>query len=162
MADATAKGPARWVGLEFDYDCDRAKFRRQLMRYAAEFNRGRRATNGLVTPYWRSSFNDWMIYECTLAVCGCACVERDDSTCTFEAEAAGCQEEGVCVRATFVMPARAFTREQLREIVPGCGEYYPAARTRKGLAFGPFAYRKFITKLEWWYDSSYDDSRSDR
>ncbi len=151
-----------WVGLEFDYDCDRAKFRRRLMRYAAEFNRGKRKTGGLVTRYWSSGFNDWMLYECTLAVCGCVCVSRDDRTCVFEVEAAGCQEEGICVRATFEIPTVAFTRRQLEEIVPGCGEYYPAVRTRKGLAFGPFAHKKFITRLEWWYDSSYDDERSDR
>jgi hypothetical protein len=151
-----------WVGLEFDDDGHRARFRKRLMRYAAEFNRRKRASDGLVTPYWRSSFNDWLLYDCTLAVCGCVCVSRGDSTCVFEVEAAGCQEEGICVRATFAIPTKAFTARQLQEIVPGCGEYYPAVQTRNGLSFGPFSDTKFITKLEWWYDASSDERRSDR
>lgn len=162
MGATRIRGAAGWVGVEFDDDGARADFRRRLMRYAAEFNRGARKTDGLRTPYWRSSFNDWMLYDCTLAVCGCVCVARDAGSCTFEVEAAGCQEEGICVRATLTIPTSEFTAEQLLEIVPGCGEYYPAVKTRKGLSFGPFERQEYINGLEWWYDSSYDEARSDR
>jgi hypothetical protein len=156
-----------WVGVELDDAPNRKAFRRALMRARRKFERGERRDASVLTPYWPCAFADWLVYDCALAVCGCVCVERGEETCEFEVEASGCQTEGICVCATFVVPTREFTRRQLEEIVPACGEYYPKRRKRVavvdgkpvwGVSFGPFDFPdRYCTRLEWWYDPYYDE-----
>lgn len=150
-----------WPKFDFDDDGSRAKFRRALMRRAADCAHGRRATREILTPYWESGFNDWLLYEGTLAVCGAVCTERTDGYCTFEADASGVQSEGICMLATFVIPTREFTDSQLAGIVPGCGEYHPLGRRCLGdgvwvADYGPFDDGRYVKSLAWWYDGYYD------
>ena len=165
MGNLNRKLNRKWCGVELDVEKHRKRFRRALMKASSDFGRGRRCSAYVVTPYWKSDFNDWLIYDCTLGVAGCVCTEKDEDHCVFEVDSTGCQEEGICMRAYFYIPTSEFSRKELKEIVPGCGEYYP--RHRKGtideygkltygFTYGPFDKKKYITKLEWWYDAFED------
>lgn len=167
MPIQNAKLNKRWLGVELDELAERKKFRRALMRANAEFMRKDRKDASIYTPYWHSDFIDWLIYDCTLAVCGCVCTEKNNEWCEFEVNSSGCQTEGICLDAKFVIPTKEFSKAELAEIVPGCGEYYPARKTRVkkagkpayGTTFGPFGFpEKFCDHIEWWYDAYYDES----
>ncbi len=159
---------SRWVGAELDDAPARGDFRRALMRARRRFERRERKTAEISTPYWKCAFADWLVYDCSLAVCGCVCVDDSGDVYDFEVEAAGCQTEGICVCADFVIPKREFTRRQRAEILPCCGEYHPMRRTRaadaegkpvRGWTFGPFDFpEKYCTRLDWWYDPYYDET----
>lgn len=151
----------KWCGVEFDVEKHRKRFRRSLMKAASDFGRRHRRCAYIHTPYWESDFNDWLIYDCTLGVAGCVCTEKNDDFCVFETDATGCQTEGICMRATFVIPTSEFSVKELTEIVPGCGEYYPCHWKGAIGSFGPFGRRKYIKKLEWWYDPFEDTHGKD-
>lgn len=166
MSIPNARLNKNWVGIELDEPAERKKFRKALMRANTEHNRKKRKGFSIFTPYWESTFIDWLIYECTLAVCGCVCTEKNNEWCEFEVNASGCQSEGICLEAKFVIPTKEFTKAELKEIVPGCGEYYPGKKTRikkagkptYGTTFGPFGFpEKYCTRIEWWYDNDYDE-----
>ena len=148
------KGP--WFGKDFDDKRARGCLRRALMRRAKEYAKGKREDPSLVTPYWKSDFNDWMLYESTIKCCGVVCVERDDDLCVFEADTSGVQNEGICMIARFEIPTREFTKRQLKDIVPSCGEYFPERTKRVDgkwqTGYGPFENEKYIKSLSWWYD----------
>lgn len=148
----------RWVGQELDDEDVRKRFRRALMRARANFNRpGRKlGTASVFTPYWKSDFIDWLVYEGTLNPCGARVESITPDFVTFEANCSGVQSEGICLDATFMIPTSEFTRSQLKQMVHDF-EWYPCEGTPNGVTYGPFDKTEYITELEWWYDGSYDD-----
>lgn len=164
--DANAKLNLHWVGKQFDDDEVRRKFRKVLMERARKHRKDRDSQQCVLTPYWHSDFNDWLIYESTVKCCGVVCTERNDEVCLFEADTTGVQTEGICCVAHFEIPTREFTPKQLKEIVPGCGEYFPLKEWRLPggiwrIDYGPFSNPAYVKRLEWWYDEWEDIKEED-
>lgn len=132
---------SRWVDQDFDDEKVRRKFRRAL-----------RCRKELVTPYWKNSFNDWLIYEGTIIPCGVKVKEVSPTYCTFEADSSGVQSEGICLIAEFKIETYRFTRKELAQMVHDF-EFYPEGKRLMALFD-----TKNITSLTWFYDGSYDDS----
>lgn len=132
---------SRWVDQNFDDEKVRRKFRRAL-----------RCRKELVTPYWKSSFNDRLIYEETIFPYGVKVKEISPTYCTFEANSSGVQSEGICLIAEFNIETCRFTRKELAQMVHDF-EFYPDREASRG-TFDT----KNITSLTWFYDRSYDDS----
>lgn len=130
-----------WVNQNFDDDEVRRKFRRALCRLK-EF----------ATPYWKSDFIDWLIYEGTIHPCGVKVMEISPTYCTFEANTSGVQSEGICLIAEFKIETCKFTRKELAQMVRGF-EFYP-----KGKRLMALFDAKNITNLTWFYDRSYDET----
>lgn len=163
----------RWVGQELDDEGVRKRFRRALMRARANFNRSGRKLGAasIFTPYWKSDFIDWLVFEGTLNPCGARVESITPDFVTFGVDCSGVQTEGVCLDATFVIPASEFTGPQLMQMVHDFG-HYPCGEkliyetgnpspVAKVITYGPFDNTEYITELEWWYDGSYDERGSD-
>lgn len=131
----------RWFDRNFDDDKVRRKFRRALRR-----------RKELVTPYWKSDFIDWLIYEGTIYPCGVKVKEISPTYCTFEANSSGVQSEGICLIAKFKIETCKFTRKELEYMVHDF-EISPAG-TRLMALFDT----ENITNLTWFYDRSYDET----
>lgn len=133
--------PSRWIDQDFDDEKVRWDFRRALRR-----------RKELVTPYWKSSFNDWLVYKGAIFPCGVKVKEISSTYCTFEADSSGVQSEGICLIAEFRIETYRFTRKDLTQMVRGF-EFHP-----KGERLMALFDTKNITSLTWFYDGSYDDS----
>lgn len=141
----------RWVGQELNDDATRKRFIRHLKRWHNEFT----------TPYWKSDFNDWLIYDCTVHPCGLSVESIDEMFVTLCAHCAGVQTEGICLDATFKVPTRLFKTPDLVKMVgpyryhkhgPACRfAWYPRMDDKRISAC-------HITELRWWYDECEDET----
>lgn len=146
-------GP-KWFGLELDDDGSRAAMLRSLKRRAKP----------VTTPYWKSGFVDWLVYEGTIRPCGLHVESIDEEKVTLCAHCVGVQTEGICLDATFEVPTADFDTKDIVRMVgpyryhkhgPACRfEWFPRVTDpRVGSAN--------ITELEWWYDPFYDEKGGD-
>lgn len=141
----------RWVGQELDDDAVRKKFIRHLKRWHNEFT----------TPYWKSNFNDWLIYECTVHHCGLHVKSIDEEVVTLCAYCVGIQTEGICLNVTFKVPTKLFKISDLAMMI-GPYRYHkngPATRFEwypklDDTRINPV----YITEMAWWYDESKDET----
>ena len=140
----------RWVGKDFDDDAVRRRFIRHLMSWHNEFT----------TPYWKSDFNDWLIYEGTIKPCGLRVESITEDFVTLLANCAGVQTDGICLDATFKVPTTDFTVSELVTMI-GPFRYH-----RNGPAVRFTWYPRirdgrikpcYITELVWWYDGFYNE-----
>lgn len=141
----------RWVGQELNDDATRKGFVRHLKRWHNEFT----------TPYWKSDFNDWLIYDCTIHPCGLSVESIDEMFVTLCAHCVGVQTEGICLDATFKVPTRMFKTPDLVKMIgpyryhkhgPACRfAWYPRMDDRRISAC-------HITELRWWYDECEDET----
>ena len=141
----------RWVGQELDDPAVRKKFIRHLKRWHNEFT----------TPYWKSQFIDWLVYESTIQPCGLSVESIDSSFVTLCAHCAGVQTEGICLDAVFKVPVRIFHTADLVKMIgpyryykhgPACRfEWFPKMDDKRILPC-------YITERRWWYDESEDEN----
>lgn len=141
----------RWVGQELDDDAVRKKFIRHLKKWHNEFT----------TPYWKSDFIDWLIYDCTIHPCGLSVESIDEMFVTLCAHCAGVQTEGICLDATFKVPTRMFKTPDFVKMIgpyryhkhgPACRfAWFPRADDERISA-------RHITELRWWYDECEDET----
>ena len=148
----------KWIGQEFEDNETRKRFRRSLITALRNWRAGKRETSEVETPYWKSDFNDWLVYESTLLPCGCKVESITPQFVTFSAYCSGVSSEGICLDAEFVIPTSEFTRAQLKQMVHTF-EYYPTSQSDKGVSYGPFTKTEYISRLTWWYDDSYDENK---
>ena len=141
----------RWVGQELNDDATRKRFIRHLKRWHNEFT----------TPYWKSDFNDWLIYDCTVHPCGLSVESIDEMFVTLCAHCVGVQTEGICLDATFKVPTRMFKTPDFVKMIgpyryhkhgPACRfAWFPRADDERISA-------RHITELRWWYDECEDET----
>lgn len=131
-----------WFGPEFDDEGNRRKLRRSL----------RRRAKGYTTLYWNSDFIDWLVYEGTIFPCGPKVKSVTPDFCTFEADAAGVQSEGICLTAVFKVETVKFTRCELKQMVH---DFEFSASGERLCALFP---TETIVRLEWHYDGAYDET----
>lgn len=142
---------ALFVGKELDDDKLRKTFREHLMNWHNEFT----------TPYWDCGFVNWLIYEGTIGPCGLMVDSIDRCFVKLHADGAGVQQEGICLTARFKVPTDSFTKDELAKMIG------PTKYTEHGPSFRFEWFPKstdrrvqpcYIEELEWYYDSSYDES----
>ena len=113
----------------------------------------------LVTPYWRNGFVDWLVFDATLDETGAWVHEVRKDAVVCEAAASGVQTDGICLSAWFEIPTSELSPEQVGDLAacmvrdveyPVYGILWPKDAPR-----GPFK-RKYITKLEWWYEPEFE------
>lgn len=141
----------RWFGLELNDAVYRAIMLRSLKRRAKP----------VTTPYWKSDFVDWLVYECTIRPCGLRVGSIDEEKVTLCAHCAGVQTEGICLDATFEVPTADFGTKDFARMIgpyryhrhgPACRfEWYPDVSD-------PRVAPDKITELDWWYDPSKDET----
>lgn len=141
----------RWVGSEFDDDAVRARFVRHLKRWHNEFT----------TPYWKSNFNDWLIYECTIGPCGLSVEHIDMSYVTLCAHCAGVQTDGICLDAVFRVPTQEFRTQDLVKMI-GPYRYHKNGPAMRFEWFPRVTDKRIspchISELRWWYDGTNDET----
>ena len=144
----------RWVGQELDDDATRKKFIRHLKRWHNEFT----------TPYWKSDFNDWLIYDCTVHPCGLQVDSIAKDFVTLCANCEGVQTEGICLDVTFKVPTKLFKTQDLVKMI-GPYRYHKNGPAMRFEWFpemdDPRINPIYITEMSWWYDEFYDEKEED-
>lgn len=143
----------RWVGKDFNRDRTRKRFIEHLKGWHNEFT----------TPYWRSAFIDWLVYEATIHPCGLRVKSITEDFVTLCAHCAGVQTEGICLDATFKVPTDRFKTVDLVKMI-GPHRYHRHGPVMRFEWFpkltDPRIDPKYITELAWWYDNYYDETEN--